>query len=69
MTERLLTTEEAAAFLGTSPRTLECWRYVGGGPVYNKVGKRLVRYRESDLSAFIADGARTNTGGGIPASK
>ena len=66
MLETLLTTEQAAAVLGTTRRTLECWRYVGAGPVFVKLRGRMVRYRPADLEAFVADGARTNTGGGIP---
>lgn len=66
MPESLLTTAEAATILGTSPRTLEDWRFRGGGPVYRKVGRRLVRYSAADLERFLADGARTNTGGGSP---
>jgi hypothetical protein len=37
MLEQLLTTEQAAAFLGTTRRTLEAWRYVGAGPVFVKL--------------------------------
>lgn len=59
----LLTTEQAAAFLGLSPRTLEDWRLRGGGPVFRKLGSRLVRYSPSDLTAFIETSARANTGG------
>ena len=66
MTEPLLTTSEAATYLGTSPRTLEDWRLRGGGPMYRKVGRRLVRYRAADLEAFVENGARVNTGGGKP---
>jgi hypothetical protein len=71
MLEHLLTTQQAAAtYLGTTRRTLEAWRLTGSsggraGPVFVKVG-RLVRYRPSDLEAFVADGVRTNTGGGVP---
>lgn len=66
MAEPLLTTGQAAAYLGTSPRTLEDWRLRGGGPVYRKVGRRLVRYDAADLERFVGDGARINTGGGTP---
>ena len=66
MTEPLLTTAQAATLLGTSPRTLEDWRLRGGGPVFRKVGRRLVRYSHPDLEEFLADGARINTGGGVP---
>lgn len=66
MTARLLTGAEAAGWLGVSIRTLEDWRLRGGGPIYHKLGKRLVRYSPDDLDAFVAEGARTNTGGGVP---
>ena len=66
MSERLLTTSEAADHLGTSRRTLEDWRLRGGGPVYRKLGKRMVRYDPADLAVFIAEGARTNTAGATP---
>ena len=51
---------EAADFLRRSPRTLQHWRRVGGGPIYAKVGKRVV-YREQDLNDFIARSLRTST--------
>ena len=66
MSERLLTTAEAADRLGTSRRTLEDWRLRGYGPVYRKLGSHLVRYDPHDLDRFIADAARINTGGGRP---
>lgn len=66
MLEHLLTTEQAADVLGTTRRTLEAWRCVGAGPVFVKLRGRLVRYRPSDLEAFITVGARTNTSGGSP---
>lgn len=66
MLEPLLTTDQAAACLGTTKRTLESWRYEGGGPVFVKLGGRLVRYRPSDLEAFVEAGEQVNTGGGRP---
>ncbi len=65
-TPRALSTDEAATYLGISPRTLEDWRYRGGGPVFHKVGRRLVRYLTASLEAYLASGARTNTSGGVP---
>lgn len=65
MLERLLTTDEAATFLSTTKRTLEAWRYGGGGPVFVKLGGKMVRYRPQDLEAFVSVGERTNTGGGV----
>ncbi|MBK4739217.1 helix-turn-helix domain-containing protein [Noviherbaspirillum pedocola] len=45
---------QAAGFLGASIQTLANWRATGRYSLpYVKVG-RLVRYRESDLVAFIA---------------
>ncbi len=58
----LLSTAEASNYLGISPRTLEDWRLRGGGPLFRKLGRRLVRYLKADLAAFVADAARANTG-------
>ena len=59
---RLLSTAEAGALLGISPRTLEDWRLRGGGPMFRKLGRRIVRYLASDLMAFVEASARANTG-------
>ncbi len=49
----LLTNEEAAAYLGVTPRTLEVWRCEKRYHIsYIKVG-RLVRYKIEALDAFI----------------
>ncbi|REJ79725.1 MAG: DNA-binding protein [Acidobacteria bacterium] len=55
-----LSTKEAAAFLGVSPRTFENWRLTGSGPRYSKVG-RLVRYRLADLEDYVERNARLST--------
>jgi DNA-binding transcriptional MerR regulator len=47
----LLLTCEAAELLRISPRTLEKWRSIGGGPVFVKLGRRAL-YKFSDLEAF-----------------
>lgn len=50
--ERLLTTAEAAAFVGMDVATLQNWRIVGSGPAYVKLGKgnkAPVRYRLNDI--------------------
>ena len=54
MTKRadLLTTTEAAAYVGLSPRTLERYRVIGDGPPYLRVGRRVL-YRRADLDAWI----------------
>ncbi len=62
----ILYDEEAAGkYIGgasspISPRTLQRWRLEGVGPTFVKLG-RLVRYRQSDLEAFLDERARTST--------
>lgn len=48
---RYLNNDEAAAFLGLSPRTLEKQRVIGGGPRFRKFGRRVM-YALSDLQAW-----------------
>ena len=52
----MLNTKEAAKYLGLSPYTLERWRYLVKGPRFIRVGGKAVRYRQSALDAFIAEG-------------
>jgi excisionase family DNA binding protein len=49
----LLTREQAAAYLGVTPRTLAVWKSTGrySLPCY-KVG-RLVKYRTADLERWL----------------
>ena len=56
----MLTEHEAADVLTLNVRTLQAWRVKGGGPVFIKLGGS-VRYRKSDLDAFIAQGVRRPT--------
>lgn len=49
----LLTTEEVAARLKVSPKTLSKWRTRGTGPPYFKVG-RCVRYQWEAVQAWLA---------------
>lgn len=46
-----LTTDEAAALLRLSPRTLEKQRVLGGGPRFRKFGARVV-YAAVDLRSW-----------------
>lgn len=61
MTERLLTTAEAAGFLGVSKAFLERDRWAGARVQFIKVGSRAVRYRLSDLEHFIERQVRHST--------
>lgn len=60
----ILDTPDAADLLGVSPRTLEDWRWRGIGPPFYKLGRRIVRYRATDLETFAFQSKRQNTGGG-----
>ncbi len=49
----VLNEREAAAVVGCSVALLRKWRLFGEGPTYIKLGRRLVRYRPEDLTAFL----------------
>jgi hypothetical protein len=53
-------THDAAAFLGLSGRTLEKHRCTGTGPIFRKLGGRVV-YAIDDLEAWAAERARNST--------
>jgi excisionase family DNA binding protein len=56
----LLTVDEAARRLSLSASYLNKLRCFGGGPVFIRLGK-AVRYRPSDLDAWIDNNKRANT--------
>ena len=56
----LFTPPEAPAYIGVTENTLSVWRCVGRYTIpFIKVGK-LVRYRRSDLAAWLESRTRTN---------
>ena len=55
-------TTNAAQYLGVSPRTLEKWRVVGGGPRFAKMGATVV-YDQAALDTFLHKNERTCTSG------
>jgi predicted DNA-binding transcriptional regulator AlpA len=59
-TQRLLRTPDAALLLGLSARTLEKHRCYGTGPVYRKLGGRIV-YSVDDLISWANQGVRRST--------
>lgn len=61
--QELMNEKSAAARLGLSPRTLQSWRVTGGGPIYRKIGRRVL-YAAADLASFIDAGARSHTSEG-----
>jgi integrase len=57
---RWLDTPQAAAVLGNTVGTLQTWRWMGVGPIFRKIGRRVV-YAEADLVAW-----REREGGPAP---
>ena len=55
-----LTTPQAAAFVGLGVSSLEKLRVVGGGPVFLKIGRRVV-YDALDLEQWLAKHKRSST--------
>jgi len=58
MAERLLTTKEAASFLGVSPAFLERDRWANVVVPYVRVGSRTVRYQLTELEAYVNSNRR-----------
>lgn len=57
---RYIRTQEAAQFLGLSRRTLEKHRVYGTGPLFLKLGGRVV-YKTEDLESWAERGKRIST--------
>jgi predicted DNA-binding transcriptional regulator AlpA len=51
---RLLTTEDVAEIAGLSPETLAQWRWLKKEIPYVRLGTKCVRYRQSDIDAWLA---------------
>ena len=60
--EALLSPPEVAEELRVSVGHLGQMRYLGTGPRYLKMGGKAVRYRRSDIDAWIEANMRTSTG-------
>ncbi|MNH87237.1 Helix-turn-helix domain protein [compost metagenome] len=56
--DHLLRDPQAADYLAVSIAWLQRQRWLGTGPVYVKVGSRAVRYRLSDLEAWVNQNVR-----------
>jgi excisionase family DNA binding protein len=59
--EKFFTTQEVAELLRVTVRTLERWRAAGKGPALITMGG-LIRYRHSDLDAWIEANRSTGEG-------
>jgi excisionase family DNA binding protein len=58
MDDRLLTTKEAARFLGVSAAFLERDRWADANIPYVRIGSRAVRYQLSELEAYLNSNRR-----------
>jgi len=59
--EKLVDTKEASEILGVSTYFLERDRWAGARIPFIQVGERAVRYKLSDLEAYIAKQTRKST--------
>ena len=57
---KMLNTPEAASYCGSSSSTFAKLRVYGGGPIFLKLGRRVV-YNPDDLDAWLASRRRTST--------
>ena len=51
--ESTLTPIKAGRYLGVSEASLRLWRSEGRGPRWFRAGQKLVRYRKTDLDAWV----------------
>jgi predicted DNA-binding transcriptional regulator AlpA len=63
--EALLTEAQVSEILGRGVPTLQKDRVAGTGPQFIKMG-RLVRYRPSDVQAWLAERVRRSTAESAP---
>ena len=64
-TDHLLDVEDVARILNCSVSILNKWRLLGKGPRFVRMGA-LVRYRPSDIHAFITARVASSTSGSEP---
>ncbi len=58
--EKLLTAEEVASLLQVKVETIHQWRWQGKGPRAVKAGRKFLRYRPSDVNAWLERQADQN---------
>lgn len=58
---KLLSTSQAAEYLGVSKAFLERDRWAGARIPFIKIGSRAVRYRQTDLDEYIEQQVRIST--------
>lgn len=55
-----LDTDAAAQYVGVSRSSMNKWRVTGGGPIFIKIGNRVV-YDVSDLDTWLVEHKRRST--------
>jgi predicted DNA-binding transcriptional regulator AlpA len=53
---RMLTTEDLVTILGVTPQTIRRWREAGQMPQPVRFGRRVIRWRQADIDAWLAAG-------------
>lgn len=61
MTSNLLSTKQAAAYLGVSASFLEKDRWRGARIPFVKVANRAIRYRQNDLDNYVDSNVMQST--------
>lgn len=61
MGANLLTSRQAAEWLGIKDNWLRQMRVKGVGPRFTRLGTRSIRYRTEDLNAYVEAGAAYST--------
>ncbi len=59
--EPLWSSKRVSEYINCAEVTVRSWRRTGLGPRYLKLTNRQVRYRPSDVRAWLEDRALTNT--------
>ena len=57
----IMTTTQAAEFLQCSTQYLELMRVKGGGPVFARISRNIIRYRRASVLAWSAQHAVAST--------
>jgi len=54
MSETYLTEKDVSRTLKVCVRTVQAWRYEGGGPPFVRISERRIAYRLSDIETWAA---------------
>lgn len=62
-TDTVWTPAQYAEYIGISTQVAAHQRYRGNGPKYVRMGPRTIRYRKSDVDAWLEQNVETQTSG------